>query len=706
MDNSYLKNYNGDAAPVTEFFGCSVFNETVMRERLPKEVLESLKHTINDDIPLNPQIAEIIAEAMKDWAVENGATHYTHWFQPLGEVTAEKHDAFITPTADGKVIMKFSGKNLIKGESDASSFPSGGLRVTFEARGYTAWDCTSPAFIKDRTLYIPTVFCSYTGEALDKKTPLLRSMEALNKQALRVLRRFGIDAKKVTPMVGPEQEYFLIDRELYEKRPDLLVCGRTLFGSKPPKGQELDDHYFGRLRLRISAFMHDLDTELWRLGVTAKTKHNEAAPAQHELAVIFDSANVACDHNQIVMETMRIVAKKHGLACLLHEKPFNGVNGSGKHMNWSLSTETGKNLFDPSLNPEKNLLFLLFVAAMLKGVDEYQDLLRFSCASAGNDHRLGANEAPPGIISVFLGDELTEIFSNIQRGSIAHSHPQEKVLIGVSSLPSLNKDSTDRNRTSPCAFTGNKFEFRMCGSTSAVSKPCYIVNTIMAEALSFVADELDSIQNINEENVHAIIRKIINDHSRIIFNGDNYSDEWKREAENRGLLNLPTTLDALPCLLEEKNLSLFEKHGVLSRAETVSRYDIDNEVYSKVINIEALIMQEMTEKQIIPTVMSYCGDLARDGLNIESFGGDATAQKDDLKQITALLKKTRSALKTLTKENQKALSCTDVIVQANAYGKNVIPIMEKLRDSCDALEHIMPYSRWPFPNYFDLMYRI
>ncbi|HBK30496.1 MAG TPA: glutamine synthetase type III, partial [Porphyromonadaceae bacterium] len=509
---------------LTEIFGESVFNDAVMKEMLPESVYSSLKHTIHEGLPLDPAIADVVASAMKDWAVSKGATHYTHWFQPLTEITAEKHESFLVPDKDGNAILAFSGKELIKGEPDASSFPSGGLRATFEARGYTAWDCTSPAFIKDKSLYIPTVFCSYTGDALDKKTPLLRSMDALNTQCIRVLRHLGDEeTKKVTPMVGPEQEYFLIDREMYEKRLDLKLCGRTLFGTKPPKGQEMDDHYYGRLRMRISSFMHDLDMELWKMGVFAKTKHNEVAPAQHELAPVYSTANIACDHNQLTMETMRLVAKKHGLACLLHEKPFAGVNGSGKHNNWSLMTDTGKNLFNPSPNPAENLSFLLFIAAMIKGIDVYQELIRYSCACAGNDVRLGGDEAPSVIISVFLGEELYDIFADMEKKTPAHSRVNTCMNMGVSSLPNFTQDTTDRNRTSPCAYTGNKFEFRMCGSSQSIARPCFIINTIMAEELRKIADQLDQAEGNKCDAVANIIRDIIHCHKRILFNGNNYS---------------------------------------------------------------------------------------------------------------------------------------------------------------------------------------
>ena len=611
---------------LTEMFGEAVFNDDVMKALLPESVYLSLKHTTCEGLPLDPAVADVVAGVMKDWAVSKGATHYTHWFQPLTEITAEKHEAFLVPDGDGHPILAFSGKELIKGESDASSFPSGGLRATFEARGYTAWDCTSPAFIKDKSLYIPTVFCSYTGEALDKKTPLLRSMSALNEQCLRVLRHLGDnDTKKITPTVGPEQEYFLIDRDLYEKRLDLKLCGRTLFGSKPPKGQELDDHYYGRLRMRISSFMHELDTELWRMGVYAKTKHNEVAPAQHELAPIFSTANIACDHNHLTMETMRLVAKKHGLACLLHEKPFAGVNGSGKHNNWSLETDTGKNLFSPGSNPAENIPFLLMVAAMIKGIDEYQGLLRFSCATAGNDVRLGGDEAPPVVISVFLGDELFDIFADMENQTPAHARGKARMDMGVASLPHFTQDTTDRNRTSPCAYTGNKFEFRMCGSSQSIARPCFIINTVMAEQLRLIADRMDASDKDPRELACEIIREIICKHKRILFNGNNYAESWREESQKRGLLQIPSTIDAIPYIIEEKALSLFERHGVLSRAESLARYETMYDLYAKGINVESLVMIEMAGRQIIPAVMDYCGKLAQSGNQIDAGCGFAHA---------------------------------------------------------------------------------
>ena len=596
---------------IPNLFGSLVFNDSVMKARLPKETYKSLKNTIQAGKPLDLAVANVVANAMKDWAIEKGATHFTHWFQPMTGITAEKHDSFISPDKNGNIIMEFSGKELIQGEPDASSFPSGGLRATFEARGYTAWDPTSYAFIKDGTLCIPTAFCSYSGEALDKKTPVLRSMQALNKQALRILKLFGKDdVKKVITTVGPEQEYFLVDKEMYEKRPDLVFCGRTLFGSRPPKGQEMEDHYFGTIKPRVSAYMKELDEELWKLGVLAKTKHNEVAPAQHELAPIFTTTNIATDHNQLTMELMKSIANKHGLACLLHEKPFAGVNGSGKHNNWSISTDTGVNLLEPGDTPAENAQFLLFLTAVIKAVDDYQDLLRVSVASAGNDHRLGANEAPPAIVSMFLGDELTEILKSIENGTTYIAKEKSPMEIGVRVLPKFFRDTTDRNRTSPFAFTGNKFEFRMLGSTFSIAGPNIILNTIVAEELRQFADTLEKSSNFDED-LNTLIKNTIKDHNRIVFNGNNYSDDWIKEAESRGLLNLKTTPDALPYFVSSKNVDLFTKHHVFSESELYSRYEILLENYSKTLHIEALTMIDMTKKDIIPAVLEYQGEIAR-----------------------------------------------------------------------------------------------
>ncbi len=692
---------------ITDIYAESCFNNEMIRKYVSKECYDNLKKTIDNGNPLDIKTANEVADAMKTWATSKGATHFSHWFQPLNEMTAEKHDAFLSFDKEGHAIMEFSGKELIKGESDASSFPSGGLRATFEARGYTAWDCTSPAFVKDKTLYIPTVFCSYTGEALDKKTPLLRSMEALNKQALRVLRHLGDNTStKVTTTVGPEQEYFLIDRELYEKRLDLLLCGRTLFGSPPPKGQEMDDHYYGRLRLKISDYMHELDRELWSLGVSAKTKHNEVAPAQHELACIYNTSNIACDQNQITMESMRTVAKRKGLACLLHEKPFKGVSGSGKHVNWSLSTDTGVNILSPGKNPAENQTFLLFMAAMISGIDKYQDLLRFSCSGASNDVRLGGDEAPPTVISIFLGDELCDIYEAIELSHEVEKKNLSEMKMGVSSVPSFKKDTTDRNRTSPCAFTGNKFEFRMCGSSSSISRPSFIINTIMAEELSIIADKLDKTSSDKKEKINKIIRGIIKEHKRILYNGNNYSEEWRTEAKKRGLLNLPTTVDAIEALRLDKNIKLLSKHDILTESEILSRYEINLDMYSKVVNIEALTMETMAEKSILPSVESYCGSLGRDITHANTAGGFMEHSKKKLSLICENLKNAFEALESLKKAHSTASGATDFVKKARSYKDDVIPAMEQLRLYCDTLENLLPKDAWPFPDYTDLMYRV
>ena len=595
---------------IPNLFGSMVFNDSVMQEKLPKDSYKALKKTIEQGTHLELEVANVVANAMKDWAVEKGATHFTHWFQPMTGTTAEKHDSFISPSGEGKIIMEFAGKELVRGEPDASSFPSGGLRATFEARGYTVWDITSYAFIKDGTLCIPTAFCSYSGEALDKKTPLLRSVQTLNTQALRVLKLFGnTTAQRVIATVGPEQEYFLIDKEMYLKRPDLIYCGRTLFGARPPKGQELEDHYFGAIKPKVSAFMKDLDEELWKLGILVKTEHNEVAPAQHELAPIFTSVNIATDHNQLTMEVMKSIANKHGLACILHEKPFAGVNGSGKHNNWSISTDTGANLLEPGETPFENAQFLLFLLAVVKAVDDYQDLIRLSVVGAGNDHRLGANEAPPAIVSVFLGDELTEILSALEAGTDYHTKEKHQMEIGVTALPHFPKDTTDRNRTSPFAFTGNKFEFRMLGSSLSISGPNFTLNTIVAETLRIFADQLEQSDNFTKD-LGILVKKTIKDHKRIVFNGNNYSDDWVEEAEKRGLSNLKTTVDALPTFISPKNVALFTTHGVLSEIEIRSRYEILLESYCKTLHIEALTMIDMVKKDIIPASISYQNDLA------------------------------------------------------------------------------------------------
>ena len=691
---------------ITEIFGSNVFNESVMREKLPKEAYKALKKTIHDGKPLDSALANTIANAMKDWAIERGATHFTHWFQPMTGITAEKHDSFISPTDDGHVIMEFSGKELIKGEPDASSFPSGGLRDTCEARGYTAWDPTSCAFVKDNTLCIPTAFCSYTGEALDKKTPLLRSMEALSTQAMRILKLFGnTTAKRVTTTVGPEQEYFLIDKEYYDQRKDLIYCGRTLFGAPAPKGQDLEDHYFGALKPRVAAYMKDLDEELWKLGVLAKTEHNEVAPAQRELAPIFTTTNIATDHNQLTMEIMKKVALRHGLVCLLHEKPFAGVNGSGKHNNWSMSTDTGLNLLDPGKTPSENAQFLLFLAAVIKAVDEYQGLMRVSVASAANDHRLGANEAPPAIVSIFLGDELEAILDAIESGTAYEDSKATKMKLGVDVLPAFPKDNTDRNRTSPFAFTGNKFEFRMLGSTASVADPNIVLNTIVAEELRVFADELEKSDDFTAA-VGALVKKTIKEHKRIIFNGNGYSDEWKAEAAKRGLLNLRSTVDALPEMIKPANV-VFVKHKVYTEAEIDSRYEIQLENYSKTINIEALTAIDMVRKDYIPAVSAYTSELSGTVLAKKAVCDSipCDSEVEVIKRLSELgsdMSKIVSKLETADKK-ASALSGKE---QADAFHGEVIPAMEELRAAVDEAEKITSEEYWPVPCYGDLIFRV
>ena len=694
---------------VPNIFASMVFNDDVMRERLPKDVYKSLRKTIDNGKDLDITVANAVANAMKDWAIEKGATHYTHWFQPMTGITAEKHDSFISPTADGRIIMEFSGKELIKGEPDASSFPSGGLRATFEARGYTAWDPTSYAFIKDHSLYIPTAFCSYGGEVLDKKTPLLRSMEALSAQAVRILRLFGDSTtKRVITTVGPEQEYFLVDKKLYDERPDLIYTGRTLFGARAPKGQELEDHYFGAIKPRIAAFMQELDEELWKLGVLAKTKHNEVAPAQHELAPIFSTTNVATDHNQLTMETMKNVALRHGLVCLLHEKPFAGVNGSGKHNNWSLSTDTGKNLFEPGKLPQENAQFLLFLAAVIKGVDEYQDLLRVSVASAGNDHRLGANEAPPAIISIFLGDELTAILHAIETGTVYGGTLRVNMEIGVNVLPSFTKDTTDRNRTSPFAFTGNKFEFRSLGSQLNIACPNIMLNTIIADELEQFADELEGKEDFNGA-LNALIKRVIKEHKRIIFNGDGYADAWKAEAAKRGLTNLPTTVDALPHYTDEKNVKLFTKHKIYTEVEMQSRQDIILETYAKTINIEALTASDMVKRDILPAVSSYVAELASGVATKKAISDDipCEAELDIIKRLSGLQD---CAYKKLAALDNAIIGVKEVgedpIEVATYYRDSVITAMTELRAVVDEMETLVSSDYWPYPSYGDLMFRV
>ena len=696
------------SSKVTEIFGSMVFNDAVMRERLPKETYKALQRTMQNGKRLDSAMATVIANAMKDWAVEKGATHFTHWFQPMTGITAEKHDSFISPAADGKVIMEFSGKELIQGEPDASSFPSGGLRATFEARGYTAWDPTSYVFIKDGVLCIPTAFYSYGGEALDKKTPLLRSMEAINRQALRVLRLFGNgDVAMVRTTVGPEQEYFLIDKEMYDKRKDLIFTGRTLFGAKPPKGQELEDHYFGAIKPRVAAFMKDLNDELWKLGVLAKTEHNEVAPAQHELAPIFTTTNIATDHNQLTMEIMQKVAKKHGMVCLLHEKPFDGVNGSGKHDNWSISTDTGVNLLDPGETPAENAQFLLFLCAVIKAVDDYQDLLRISVASAGNDHRLGANEAPPAVVSIFLGDELTAILKAIETDTPYDGKEKEVLKVGVHTLPRFPKDNTDRNRTSPFAFTGNKFEFRMLGSNASVSNPNVVLNTAVAEELKEFADELEGAENF-EAAIHDLIQKVIREHKRIIFNGTGYDEAWLVEAEKRGLLNLRTTPDAWSRFLDPKNVALFTTHKVLSETEMHSRYEINMENYCKVLNIEATTMADMARKDILPAVSSYGAALAENALSKKSVSGkaDCSYEEELTEEISALTGRLYQEVKALETAEAEAKAISDVGAQAMDYKDKVLPAMADLRKTADTLETITAAEYWPYPSYGDILFSV
>ena len=690
-----------------ENFGSMVFNDTVMREKLPKEIYKSLKKTISESKTLDITVANVVANSMKDWAIEKGATHFTHWFQPMTGITAEKHDSFISPSSDGSVITEFSGKELIKGEPDASSFPSGGLRSTFEARGYTAWDPTSYAFIKDGVLCIPTAFCSYGGEVLDKKTPLIRSMDVLNEQAVRILRVFGNnDVKHVSSTVGAEQEYFLIDKDHYDQRKDLIFTGRTLFGAKPPKGQELDDHYFGVIKPRVKAFMKELDEELWKLGISAKTEHNEAAPAQHELAPVFTTTNIATDHNQITMEIMKKVAVRHGLVCLLHEKPFDGVNGSGKHNNWALSTDKGVNLLEPGKSPYDNAQFLLFICAVIKAVDEYQDLLRVSVASAANDHRLGGHEAPPAIISIFLGEELTGVFDAIEGESEYLGEKQRYIKIGVNALPDLPKDKTDRNRTSPMAFTGNKFEFRMVGSAFSVSGPNIIMNTIVADALSGFADVLEKADNFTDA-LHDLIKQTYTKHKRIIFNGNNYTKEWHDEAKNRGLLNLRTTADALPRYIDQKNLDLFSRHGVFTPTEVRSRYEILCENYAKVLNIEAKTFVEMSRQEILPSVVSYVNELST-SLSLKLSIGNIACKAET--ELVSLLSTLCDDLYTKTNELEKlqvkAQTITDPAKSIKFYKDKICTQLESLRETVDEIEKPMSSEYWPYPTYSDMLFGV
>ncbi len=698
-------------ADITEVFGSNVFNDKIMKERLPKETYKALRKTIENGAPLTLDVANVVANALKDWAIEKGATHYTHWFQPLTGKTAEKHDAFIAPTADGGVIMEFSGKQLIQGEPDASSFPSGGLRATFEARGYTAWDCTSAAFLKtddagNATLTIPTAFCSYTGEALDKKTPLLRSMEAVSKQALRVLRALGNKvATRVASTVGPEQEYFLIDKKFYDERLDLLTSGRTLFGAPAPKGQELEDQYFGALKDRVSKFMKDLDDELWKMGVLAKTKHNEVAPAQFEMAPIFSTTNIAADHNQLVMETLQKVAIRHGLVCLLYEKPYAGVNGSGKHNNWSLATDDGANLLEPGNTPHDNEQFLLFLSAVLIAVDRHADKLRAGAANPGNDLRLGANEAPPAIISIFMGEELTDILTSLAEGKKAKSKGQHFLNIGVDSLPSLPKDNTDRNRTSPFAFTGNKFEFRMVPSSASISGPNTVLNTIAAEALDQIATRLEKAKDINKE-ASAIVREAVKEHGRVIFNGNNYSEEWVKEAKKRGLPNIRSTVEALGYMANASAVKLFEKYKVLSKEELHSRYEIYLEQYAKHINIEAQAAIDMVKRLYIPAVIRCTAELAEAVAKVKAAGSSAAVQKELLENVSELLQSANKKLAKLEAQTKKAQAIPETHERAEAYRDRVFTAQADLRKDIDSLEQIVSADLWPVPSYADMLFKL
>ena len=695
---------------IPEIYGSLVFNDRIMRSKLPKDMYKALKKTIENGTHLELDVANSVAVAMKEWAIENGATHYTHWFQPMTNVTAEKHDSFISPTGDGQVIMDFSGKELVKGEPDASSFPSGGLRATFEARGYTAWDPTSPAFIKDGTLYIPTAFCSYSGEALDKKTPLLRSMQTLDKEATNLLHIIGNkDIKHVNTTVGPEQEYFLVDKELYKQRKDLVFCGRTLIGAPAPKGQEMEDHYFGALKPRVAAYMHDLDVELWKLGIPAKTKHNEVAPAQHELAPVFDTTNVAVDHNQLTMEVMKKVADKHGLVCLLHEKPFEGINGSGKHNNWSMITDTGVNILDPGKTPAENTQFLIFLTAVIKAVDEYADVLRISVASAGNDHRLGANEAPPAVVSVFLGDELTEVLKSIENDEYFAGSRAVQMDIGAKVLPHFVKDNTDRNRTSPFAFTGNKFEFRMLGSEASVANPNIILNTAVAECVHQFAEQLKDVpEDKMEDAIHELIKKTIIDHKRVIFNGNGYTDEWIEEATKRGLFNLKSTPDALPQWIADKNIELFTKYHIFTKEEIESRYEIWLESYSKILNIESNTMVEMVQKDFLPSVFAYIDKVAATAVAKKSVVSDVSTASEGklIKELSQLADEISTGLETLKADTAKALATEDPLANAKAYQTVVLSDMDELRKSVDAAETLIPDALLPYPTYDKLLFSV
>ncbi len=696
---------------LTEIFGSNVFNDRVMKERLPRQIYLALRETIEKDIPLRPDVADVVADAMKDWALEKGATHYTHWFQPLTGITAEKHDSFISPTVDGGIDVEFSGKQLIQGEPDASSFPSGGLRSTFEARGYTAWDCTSPAILKtdeagNVTLTIPTAFVSYKGEALDKKTPLLRSMKAVSKQALRVLRALGNKTSaKVISTVGPEQEYFLVDKQFYLDRLDLMLAGRTIFGAPAPKGQELEDQYFGAIKDRVSVYMNDLNAELWKMGIASKTQHNEVAPAQFEMAPVFATTNIATDHNQLVMETMQKVALRHGLVCLLHEKPYAGINGSGKHNNWSLSTDDGINILEPGRTPSENVQFLLVLSALIKAVDTHADILRATCAHAGNDHRLGANEAPPAIISIFMGEELTDILEKIAAGQKVSARGAQFVKVGVDTLPEIPRDNTDRNRTSPFAFTGNKFEFRMVGSAQSIAGCNVALNTIAAEALDQIATRLEKAKDKNAEAA-AIINEIYKKHGRVIFNGNNYSAEWPKEAAQRGLPNVTNAVDALKAFVTDKAFKLFEKYEVLSHKEVHSRYDIYVEIYAKQINIEALAAIDMVKKQFIPAAAEYAAFLAGSVAGLKAVSVSAPVQEDILKKLGALLASAYQNLGKLEAVTAKAQGTADTVKKAETYRDAVVPAMRPLRSDIDALEMIVPRELWPVPTYADLLFKL
>ncbi len=699
---------NKQSESVPKVFGSNVFNDMVMRERLPKDVYKSLKKAIEGNEPLNPAVADVIANAMKDWAVEKGASHFCHWFQPMTGSTAEKHDSFISPTPQGSTIMEFSGKELYQGEPDASSFPSGGLRATFEARGYTAWDCTSPVFVKEDgdniTLYIPCAFCSYVGHALDKKTPLLRSMDALNKQAMRVIQLLGnTTSRRVTATLGPEQEYFLIDRSFYAKRLDLVLTGRTLFGAPSPRGQEMEDHYFGALHERIASFMHELNVELWKLGVSAKTQHNEVSPAQYELAPVFTTVNVATDHNQLVMETLRKVALRHNFVCLLHEKPFTGVNGSGKHNNWSMVTDDGNNLLEPGKTPHENMVFLVMLCAVIKAVDKYAKLLRASVANSGNEHRLGANEAPPAIVSIFLGDQLSDIFDQLAFGGAKSSKKGEELKLGVSTLPPLPKDYTDRNRTSPFAFTGNKFEFRMVGSTQSTSGPMFVLNTIVADVLCDIADELEKTKNVKTA-AQNILKRIACENRRIVYNGDNYTEEWIKEAEKRGLPNIRSTVASLETIMDKENVAVFKKHGVLTEAELHARAEILLETYIMSINIEALTMLNMAKRQILPACVKYSSELGNAVGLVSSAGVEAGPQKKMLEKVCGLIAAMNDNISDLEKAVAKAKKVTDTTKRGREFRDGVVPKMKELRATADELETIVDAKLWPIPTYAEMLF--